>query len=257
MSKEEKQITIVIAASGEAKDVAVSPGATIEDIKTETGLKGYQISRKGGEPLPPNADVFTEVTDGEKLYATPEDVSVGGRGSAPLSKFINTLKRRIDSAVDKYKLYLERFRNRRIFLVKRVRLIRTRYISQLNTRRANSNIKNNTVKVVKNNKGCAYWQENGWHRVGNQYRGFYQTKYGKWRGVIIENYRNNHYFCIFMPPAILKKSSHWECFVYRGDGLYLVHFSQKPKDISSGILTIEQLITETFENSKKGDSDVS
>ena len=32
-----------------------------------------------------------------------------------------------------------------------------------------------------------------------------------------------------------------------GEGWYLVHMGQRPRDISSGILTIERLITEAYE----------
>ena len=80
----EKQISIVIAASGEIKDIALTEGATIRDVLNEVQLQGYQLSKKGGEVLDPNADLFTMATDREKLYATPEDVSVGvGVGALP------------------------------------------------------------------------------------------------------------------------------------------------------------------------------
>jgi hypothetical protein len=259
MAKDEKQVSIVIAASGEVKDVAVSPGATVEDIKSETGLKGYQISRKGGEPLSSNADIFTEVANGEKLYATPEDVSVGSGGSAPIFKIIATLKEFWKSIIAKLRVYLEQFKKRHLLLVKRVRLIRTRYIGKTITRkRISLKRKYNfqPVRVVGKNKEYTYWQENGWRKVGNRYNGFFRTKYGTWRGIIIENYHNDHSFYIFTPPDILRKSDHWECFTHKGNGLYSIHFSRKPKDISSGILTVEQLITESFEGGRKDDSDV-
>ena len=254
----EKQVSIVVAASGEVKDVALSPGATVKDVLNEAGLRGYQLSRKGGEPLSPDTDLHAEATDSETLYATPEDVSVGDGGSAPLSKFINALRRIIDSVIAKCKLYLGRFRKRRLFFVKRARLIRTRHIGQLNTRiRISSKRKYTPVRIVRKDKEYTYWQENGWRKIGNEYRGFFQTKHGKWRGVIIENYFNNHSFYIITPPAILRDSSHWECFTHKGNGLYSIHFSHKPKDISSGILTVEQLITESFEKSRKEKPDVS
>jgi hypothetical protein len=259
MAKDEKQISIVIAASGEVKDVAVSPGATVEDIKSETGLKGYQISRKGGEPLSSNADIFVEVADGEKLYATPEDVSVGSGGSAPIFRFITALKEFWESLIAKVKTYLEQFKKRHLLFVKRVRLIRTRYIAKsLDHKRISlkRKYKYHAARVVGKDKEYAYWQENGWRKTGNKYRGFFRTKYGAWNGVIIENYHNDHSFYIFTPPDILKKSDHWECFTHKGNGLYSIHFSRKPKDISSGILTVEQLITESFEGGRKDNSDV-
>ena len=254
----EKQVSIVVAASGEVKDIALAPGATVKEVLNEAGLRGYQLSRKGGEPLSPDTDLFVEATDSEKLYATPEDVSVGDGGSAPLSKFINALKKIIDSAIAKCKLCLERFKKRRLFLVKRARLIRTRYIRQSNARnRISTKRKYTPVRVIGKDKEYTYWQENGWRKIGNEYKGFFQTKYGKWRGVIIENYFKNHSFYIVTPPTILREGSHWSCFTHKGNGLYSIHFSHKPKDISSGILTVEQLIAESFENARKEGSDVS
>jgi hypothetical protein len=83
----EKMVSVVIAASGEIKDIALSPGATVREILKEAGLNGYQLSRKGGEPLAPDTDLYAEATDSEKLYATPEDVSVGVGGSASPTTF--------------------------------------------------------------------------------------------------------------------------------------------------------------------------
>lgn len=78
----EKQVSIVVAASGEVKDIAISPGATVREVLNEADLQGYQLSRKGGELLDPDTDLFEEAIDSEKLYATPQDVSVGLGGSA-------------------------------------------------------------------------------------------------------------------------------------------------------------------------------
>ncbi len=78
----EKQISIVVAASGDIKDIALSPGASVSEVLAEADLQGYQLSRKGGELLAPDADLYAVAMDSEKLYATPEDVSVGVVGSA-------------------------------------------------------------------------------------------------------------------------------------------------------------------------------
>ena len=77
----EKQVSIVVAASGEIKDIALSPGATVMEVLNEAGLQGYKLSRKGGELLAPDTDLYSEAMDSEKLYATPEDVSVGVVGT--------------------------------------------------------------------------------------------------------------------------------------------------------------------------------
>lgn len=78
----EKRVSIVVAASGEIKDIAISEGASVSEVLNEAGLQGYQLSRKGGELLTPDTDLYSVAVDSEKLYATPEDVSVGVVGSA-------------------------------------------------------------------------------------------------------------------------------------------------------------------------------
>ena len=80
----EKQISVVIAASGEIKDMALAEGTTIAKLLDEMGLDGYQISRQGGEVLSLTTDIYAKALDREKLYATPIDVSVGrGVGALP------------------------------------------------------------------------------------------------------------------------------------------------------------------------------
>ena len=45
----------------------------------------------------------------------------------------------------------------------------------------------------------------------------------------------------------IRSHSHWTCFQHRGNDWYLVHMAKQPQDVSSGILTIERLITESYE----------
>ena len=91
-----------------------------------------------------------------------------------------------------------------------------------------------------------YWQERGWTRQGNQYSGSYQTPYGAFSGWIEHRGGDNINFFIYDPPNALREHSHWTCFQERDQGWYLVHMSRRPSDVSSGILTIERLITEAF-----------
>ena len=92
-----------------------------------------------------------------------------------------------------------------------------------------------------------YWQEHGWTRQGNIYTGSYQTRYSAFQGWI-EQERSGHInFCIYNPPQVLRSHSHWTCFQHRGNDWYLVHMAKQPKDVSSGIITIEKLIKEAYE----------
>ena len=90
-----------------------------------------------------------------------------------------------------------------------------------------------------------YWQEHGWSKSGKGYSGYFATDYGRWIGTIKESYIGNNYF-IIDPPDTLLNGSHSACFTHKGKGRYFIHFSRKPKDISSGIITIENLISESF-----------
>lgn len=92
-----------------------------------------------------------------------------------------------------------------------------------------------------------YWQERGWVRRGNQYTGSYQTAHGSFRGRIEEERSGRATFHLFEPSREIQNGGHWACFAPRGNGWYLVHMGRRPRDVSSGILTIERLITEAYQ----------
>lgn len=93
----------------------------------------------------------------------------------------------------------------------------------------------------------AYWQERGWQRQGKDYRGTYQTAYGSFLGLIEEVRPGNYRLYISDPPQELRLHSHWTCFQDLGNGSFRIHMSQMPRDVGSGILGIERLLTEAFE----------
>lgn len=90
-----------------------------------------------------------------------------------------------------------------------------------------------------------YWQERGWTRHGKTYAGSYQTPYAAFEGRIEEEWLGPTFY-LRNPSREIQRSGHWACFAPRGEGWYLVHMSRRPKDVSSGILTIERLITEAY-----------
>ena len=70
-----KNLSIVVAGSGEIKDISIKPATKAGDILRDTELTGYVLS-KGSEDAPfnPDDDVYAQVEDGQKLYAvTPAD----------------------------------------------------------------------------------------------------------------------------------------------------------------------------------------
>ena len=92
-----------------------------------------------------------------------------------------------------------------------------------------------------------YWQQQGWTRQGNTYNGSYQTPYAAFWGQIAEHRGGHIDFMLYMPSAEIHNCGHWTCFQHRGSDWYLVHMAKQPTDVSSGILTIERLITEAYE----------
>ena len=91
-----------------------------------------------------------------------------------------------------------------------------------------------------------YWQEHGWTRQGPTYTGSYQTPYVALWGQIIEHRGGHIDFLLYAPTREIREHSHWTCFQHRGNDWYLVHMAKQPKDVSSGIITIERLITEAY-----------
>lgn len=92
-----------------------------------------------------------------------------------------------------------------------------------------------------------YWQESGWTFDGTNYTGSYQIPHAAFQGWIQQSWSGNFNFFLFNPSAQIRNHSHWACFAPRGNDWYLVHMARRPRDVSSGILTIERLITEAYE----------
>lgn len=92
-----------------------------------------------------------------------------------------------------------------------------------------------------------YWQERGWVRQGDRYTGTYQTRHGSFRGLIEDRgYGSYRFYLLDVPPA-LRQSGHWQCFQPRGVKGFKVHMARRPRDISSGILTIERVLVDALE----------
>ena len=92
-----------------------------------------------------------------------------------------------------------------------------------------------------------YWRERGWVCEGNVYHGVYQTPFGGFQGLVEDRgWGKDLRFYMFNPPRAVRRSSHWACFSPRGEKGFHVHMGVRPKDVSSGILTIEQLLSEAF-----------
>jgi hypothetical protein len=93
----------------------------------------------------------------------------------------------------------------------------------------------------------SYWQERGWTQTGSRYTGAYQTPYAAFQGWIEQHRSGQIDFFLYLPSDEIRRCSHWACFQHRGNDWYLLHMAKEPRDVGSGIMTIERLITEAYE----------
>ena len=129
-------------------------------------------------------------------------------------------------------------------------------VRNLGTRSAPASIRDIFSRVVRGHapsisvlrREIPYWREHGWTRNGNRYTGSYQTPYGAFQGWIEEGLLGRITFYLYNPSPQIRRHSHWTCFAPRGNDWYLVHMARRPKDVSSGIITIERLITEAYQS---------
>jgi hypothetical protein len=108
-------------------------------------------------------------------------------------------------------------------------------------------IRGQRPSIVVQRRQIAYWQERGWTREANAYTGNYQTPYGAFQGWIEQEHSGHISFYLYSPSDEIRSHSHWTCFQHRGNDWYLVHMATQPDDVSSGIMTIERLIRQAYE----------
>ncbi len=67
-----KKLAIVVAGSGQIRDIEIRPGTTAGDILTQLNLGGYLLAKGPSEGFFASAEaVYDKVADGQKLFATP------------------------------------------------------------------------------------------------------------------------------------------------------------------------------------------
>lgn len=66
-----KRLSVVVAGTGQIRDIEIQPGTTAGDILGQLNLREYLLSKGPNEPFFANADsVFDKVNDGEKVFAS-------------------------------------------------------------------------------------------------------------------------------------------------------------------------------------------
>jgi len=66
-----KHLSVVVAGTGQIRDVEIEPGTTAGDILSQLSLADYLLSAGPNEPFFAAADtVYDKVKDGQKLFAS-------------------------------------------------------------------------------------------------------------------------------------------------------------------------------------------
>ena len=66
-----KKMSVVVAGTGQIRDVEIKPGTTAGDVLHQLNLADYLLSRGPNEPFFAAADtIYDKVGDGEKVFAT-------------------------------------------------------------------------------------------------------------------------------------------------------------------------------------------
>jgi len=66
-----KRLSVVVAGTGQIRDVEIQPGTTARDVLTQLGLPDYLLSKGPNDPFfAAGESVFDKVNDGEKIFAS-------------------------------------------------------------------------------------------------------------------------------------------------------------------------------------------
>jgi hypothetical protein len=219
-----KKINISIAASGEIKrDVEINPGEKTAEILEKVGLEGYRLARANQPPFGEDEEIYDLVGAGEKVFAAEKREM--RRASPALRRFFRNVRNRIAAAVRRLK--------------RQLRGLPVSFPATKTERRKDSM-----------ERELPYWRERSWKYVNGAYQGYYRTFYETAKGFAV---RRSSTWLMFMinPPKQLKKHKKWECFSLVGETdngkpIYNMHFKDVPKNLSSGIFEVENVMNEAY-----------
>ena len=66
-----KKISVVVAGTGQIRDIEIQPGTTAGDVLNQLNLRDYLLSKGPNDPFFANADtIYDKVEGGEKIFAS-------------------------------------------------------------------------------------------------------------------------------------------------------------------------------------------
>jgi hypothetical protein len=66
-----KRLSVVVAGTGQIRDIEIESGTTAKDILNQLGLRDYLLSKGPNDPFfAASESVYDKVTDGEKVFAS-------------------------------------------------------------------------------------------------------------------------------------------------------------------------------------------
>ena len=66
-----KRLSVVVAGTGQIRDIEIQSGTTAGDVLNQLGLKDYLLSKGPNDPFFAVAEsVYDKVKDGEKIFAS-------------------------------------------------------------------------------------------------------------------------------------------------------------------------------------------
>jgi hypothetical protein len=66
-----KKLSVVVARTGQIRDVEIQSGTTAGDVLAQLNLRDYLLSKGPNDPFFANAEsIYDKVKDGEKIFAS-------------------------------------------------------------------------------------------------------------------------------------------------------------------------------------------
>lgn len=66
-----KHLSVVIAGTGQIRDIQIQPGTTAGDVLNQLKLRDYLLSKGPNDPFFASAEsIYDKVSDGEKIFAS-------------------------------------------------------------------------------------------------------------------------------------------------------------------------------------------